>query len=77
MPKTLKVVTLEGTFPEMLIKSMYQTGRGTGSNIRTAAAAAIKDLLKQPGLKGRRISAAKLTMSIGTQDVVEDVLAKG
>jgi isocitrate dehydrogenase len=73
-PKTLKVVTLEGTFPEMLIKNAYQQGRGTGSNIRAAAAAAMRDLLKKPGLRARRITVAKITMSVGTQDVVEEDL---
>jgi hypothetical protein len=71
-PKTLKVVTLEGTFPECYIKNMYQTGRGQGTNLRAAAANAIRDLLKQPGLRGKRISVAKITMSVGTIDVVEE-----
>lgn len=71
-PKTIKVVTLEGTFPELLIKHMYQTGRGTGGNIRSAAVAAMRDLLKKPGLRSRRLSAARIVMSIGTQDVVEE-----
>ncbi len=70
--KTIKVVTLEGTFPEMLLKNMYQTGRGEGTNLRVAAANAIRDLLKQPALRGRRLTAAKLTMSIGSRDVVEE-----
>ena len=72
-PKTLKVVTLEGRFPELMLKNMYQQGRGQGTNLRVAAANAIRDLLKKPGLRGRRISAATLTMSIGTVDVVEEV----
>jgi hypothetical protein len=67
--KTLKVVTLEGMFPELATPRMYQQGRGTGSNIRAAAAAAIRDLMKKPGLRSRRITMAKLTMSIGTQEV--------
>jgi hypothetical protein len=71
-PKQLKVVTLEGTFPELPTPKMYQNGRGVGSNIRAAAAAAMRDLLKKPGLRARRITAAKITMSIGTQDVVEE-----
>ncbi len=70
--KTLKVVTLEGTFPELYIKNMYQTGRGQGTNIRVAAANAIRDLLKNPGLRGRRISAAKIVMSVGTIDIVPE-----
>jgi hypothetical protein len=67
--KSVKVVTLEGTFPELVVKHVYQQGRGTGSNIRAAAAAAIRDLMSKPGLKARRITSAKLTMSIGTRIV--------
>lgn len=70
--KSVKVVTLEGTFPELVCKNMYQQGRGTGGNIRVAAANAIKDLLKKPALRGRRITSARLTMSIGTR-IVEPV----
>ena len=70
--KQVKVVTLEGSFPELVVKHMYQQGRGTGSNIRAAACAAMRDLLKKPGLRGRRITSAKITMSIGTRDVVEE-----
>ncbi len=67
--KTIKVVTLEGAFPELVSKNMYQTGRGAGGNIRAAAASAIRDLLKKPGLRGRRITVAKITMSVGSQEV--------
>ncbi len=73
--KTLKVVTLEGRFPELLVKNMYQQGRGQGTNLRAAAANAMRDLMKKPGLRGRRLSAAIITMSIGTVDVLEEIKA--
>ena len=71
-PRQLKCVTLEGRFPELFAKVMYQSGRGQGGNLRVAAANAIRDLLKKPALRGRRITMATITMSIGTVDVVEE-----
>lgn len=71
MAKTLKVVTLEGTFPELPSPKMYQQGRGEASNLKAAFAAAGRDLFKKPGLKGRRISAFTLTVSVGTREVDE------
>lgn len=71
-PKTIKVVTLEGAFPELMAKNMYQTGRGTGGNLRVAAANAVRDLLKKPALRARRITVAKITMSVGTQEVEQE-----
>ena len=64
----LKVVILEGTFPELPSSKMYATGRGTGSSLKVAAANAIRNLLKQPALKSRRITAAKIVMSVGTKE---------
>lgn len=64
--KTLKSVTLEGKFPELLMKYMYQQGRGTGTTLKAAFAAAGRDLFSQKGLKGRRISSFTLTVSVGT-----------
>ena len=69
--KTLKSVTLEGTFPELLLKHMYQQGRGQGTTLKAAFAAAGRDLFSQKGLKGRRISAFKLTVSVGNVQVEE------
>lgn len=72
MTKTVKVVTLEGAFPELVSKNMYQQGRGEASNLRAAAANAMRDLLKKPALRGRRITVAKLTMSVGTKDIEQE-----
>ena len=70
-PHTLKTVTIEGTFPEVKTGRMYQTGRGRGTNIKAAAANAMRDLLKQPGLKAQRFTACKATISFGTVTVEE------
>ncbi len=69
MEKTVKVVTLEGSFPELPSSKMYATGRGEGSNLKAAFAAAGRNLFKQPNLKGRRLSAFKLVVSVGTKVV--------
>jgi hypothetical protein len=64
--KTLKSVTIEGSFPELKGARMYQSGRGKGSNIKAAAAAAMRDLLKSKGLKAQRFTVCKATISFGT-----------
>lgn len=68
-PKTVKVVTLEGEFPELPSPKMYQTGRGEASNLKAAFAAAGRDLFKKPGLRGRRLSSFKIIVSVGTREV--------
>jgi hypothetical protein len=72
-PKQIKTCFIDGTFPELVVKNMYQQGRGEGGNIRVAAANAIKDLLKKPALRGRRISSAKLTVAFGFKTVEQEV----
>jgi hypothetical protein len=67
-PRQLKCVTLEGTFPELVLKLMYQQGRGEGTNLRVAASRAMTDLFSKPALRGRRLTVAKITMSIGSRD---------
>ena len=62
----MKVVTIEATFPELKIKNMYQQGRGRGSSIRIAFAAAGRDLFKQPGLKRKQLSFFTAKFSVGT-----------
>jgi hypothetical protein len=69
MPKTLKVVTIEGTFPELPAARAYVQGRGEGGSVRIAASRAIVALFKNKALKARRITAAKLVLSVGTRDV--------
>lgn len=65
--KATKVVTIEGTFPELASGKMYQTGRGTGGSLKSAFAAAARDLFKQQALRGKRLTMFKATVSIGTR----------
>lgn len=69
--KTVRVVTLEATFPELPVPKAYQQGRGEGSSLRAAFAAAGRDLLKKPALKSRRISSFTLVVSVGIREVEE------
>lgn len=77
MPKSVKVVTLEGTFPELPCPKMYVSARGEGSSMKTAFAAAGRQLFKHKNLKARRISAFTLTVSVGTRAVEEETNGQG
>lgn len=68
-PKSVKTCYIEGTFPELVAKNMYQQGRGEGGNIRVAAANAVKDLLKKPALRSRRITSVKMTVAFGFRNI--------
>lgn len=72
MVKTLKSVTIEAEFPELRGGKAYQVGRGRGSNLRVAAANAVRDLMKQPGLRAQRFTACRARLSFGTVTVEED-----
>ena len=63
----VKVVTIEATFPELTSGAMYQTGRGRGSSVRVAGARAFANLMRQPKIKGKKITMFKATVSIGTE----------
>lgn len=67
--KVVKTAFVTGTFPDLPVPKATQEGRGEGSNIRVAAANAIKDLLKKPALRKRKISGAKLTLVFGFKTV--------
>jgi hypothetical protein len=62
----MKVVTLECTFPELKGTRYSQQGRGRGSNVRAAFAAAGRDLFKQPGLKAQRYTGFTATVTVAT-----------
>lgn len=64
--KAQKVVTIEGEFQELKGGQQIQTGRGVGGSIKTAGAAAFRNLFTQPKLKGKRVTMFRATVSIGT-----------
>jgi hypothetical protein len=67
-PKKLKVVSITATFPELKGGNANQQGRGEGTNVRAAAGAAIRNLLKSPKLKAKRYSMFTATFSIGEKE---------
>src|SRR5689334_14243919 len=60
----MKTVTVHARF-ELIDAPLYVQGRDRGSNVRAAAANAIRDLLKQPKLKHKRFTVFTATVSIG------------
>ena len=68
--KTLRSVTIEGTFPELKGRFSTPTGRGQATNVRAAGANAMRDLLKQ--VKGKKFTHATATVSFGTVQVSEE-----
>ena len=62
----MKVVTIEALFPEMKGARCNQQGRGRGSNVKAAFAAAGRDLFKQPGLKAQRYTTFTATVTVAT-----------
>ena len=62
----MKVVVIAATFPELRPQHRNQQGRGSGSTIRSAFAAAARDLLKEPRLKRKRITTFTASCSVGT-----------
>ena len=66
MEKLIKVVTVSALFPELRGGRCRQQGRGTGSTLAAAMGSAMRNLVKQPGLKAQRYSTFTATFSIGT-----------
>ena len=72
MPKTQKVVTIEGEFMELKGGQQIQVGKGVGGSIKSAGAAAFRNLFTQPKLKGKRVTMFRATVSVGTVAVEEE-----
>lgn len=64
--KILKVVRIEATFPQLRGGVCHQTGKGQGSTVAAAMGAAVRNLVKQKGLKAQRYTQFTATFSIGT-----------
>ena len=58
-------VSIEGYFPELRGATCRQRARGEGSAVRTATVNALRNLLRQPGLKRKRFTTITLRVSIG------------
>jgi hypothetical protein len=64
--KLLKVVNIDAQFPELKGGACNQRGRGTGSTVKAAGAAAWRNLLSQPKLKRKRFSTLTAVITVGT-----------
>lgn len=62
----MKVVTISALFPELKGGRAHQQGRGHGSTLSSAMGAAVRDLVKQKGLKAQRYTTFSATFSVGT-----------
>lgn len=62
--KRIKEVSVNATFPTALAKAACQSAIGKGSNIPVAVKRALDHIMKRNGIKGTRVKAFKLTVSI-------------
>ena len=62
----MKVVVIEAMFSELKPQCQHQEGRGQGSSVRVAFAAAGRNLFKQPRLKRKRFTTFTAICSVGT-----------
>lgn len=63
--KIVKHVHINALFPELKGGKAHQQGRGHGSSLRVAAANAVRDLLKQKGLRQQRFKEFTATFTVG------------
>jgi hypothetical protein len=61
-----KVVTVSALFPQLKGGRAHQQGRGRGSTLQAAIGFAMRDLLKQKGLRKQRFSEFSATFTVGT-----------
>ena len=64
--RPLKVVRIDAQFQELPGSACNQIGKGTGSNVRIAAARAFANLLKQPKLRRKHFTTIKAIITVGT-----------
>lgn len=60
-----KVVEITAHFPEL--HNTHHTGKGRGSSLRVALAAAGRDLFRQPKLKCKRFKQFTLAVTVSTE----------
>jgi len=62
----MKVVTVTALFPQLRGGRAHQQGRGRGSTVQAAMGAAMRDLVKQKGLRKQRYSEFTATFTLAT-----------
>ena len=62
----MKVATVTALFPQLKGGRAHQQGRGKGSTTQAALGAAMRNLVKQKGLRKQRYSEFSATFTLGT-----------
>ena len=74
----MKVATVTALFPQLKGGRAHQQGRGKGSTTQAALGAAMRDLVKQKGLRKQRYSEFSATFTLGTvQEPEKETNASG
>ena len=60
----MKQAYVEGTFEHLIAHKNTVSGRGSGTSVRIAIARAVAKMLKEPNLRGTRISRFKMAVVI-------------
>ena len=63
---TIKVVHVSALFPQLRGGRAHQQARGRGSTVQAALGAAMRDLVKQKGLRKQRYSEFSATFTVAT-----------
>lgn len=74
----MKVVTVTALFPQLRGGRAHQQGRGRGSTVQAAMGAAMRDLVKQKGLRKQRYSEFTATFTLATieEETPKEVLSE-
>ena len=62
----MKIVTVTALFPQLRGGRAHQQARGQGSTVQAALGAAMRDLVKQKGLRKQRYSEFSATFTVAT-----------
>ena len=64
----MKTVTVSALFPQLPAKMAEQGATAQATNVASATARALRDILRRPGVKGKRIREARLYLTISNGD---------
>ena len=62
----MKIVTVTALFPQLRGGRAHKQARGRGSTVQAALGAAMRDLVKQKGLRKQRYSEFSATFTVAT-----------
>ena len=70
---TRKLILVDAFLPEVASVHANPQGRAEGSSIAVGLKRAVQSILRQPGIKRKRISTMKLTVSVLPVEEKQDV----